>query len=239
MIVHVACQNLPLFFLFRRCLRASGYFPGVKEPFTKPEEEGRAGEKEEEEATVNYSSLELTEDELMMARLLFHFQAGIQYNLHAIYQVNMMSTRCWVFKTIPFLFCCCCCCRTQTLLVRRQVEGPLEAGKRIPLQDIGAGCYPTTLFFNHSCAPNTVRVNQGPRVIFLAKRNIRAGEEVTECYGIHHLNLSRGERRASLLQGYRFECGCGACRDDLPRLADLPAQVPAQVALKLGAALAR
>lgn len=36
----------------------------------------------------------------------------------------------------------------------------MEAGKRIPLLDIGAGVYPTTLFFNHSCAPNTIRINQ-------------------------------------------------------------------------------
>ena len=40
----------------------------------------------------------------------------------------------------------------------------IEAGKKIPLADIGSGVYPTTIFFNHSCAPNTVRINQGPRV---------------------------------------------------------------------------
>ena len=45
-----------------------------------------------------------------------------------------------------------------------QIDGALEAGKRIPLLDIGAGVYPTTLFFNHSCAPNTLRINQGTRV---------------------------------------------------------------------------
>ena len=43
-------------------------------------------------------------------------------------------------------------------------ETELQPGKRIPLTDIGAGCYPTTIFFNHSCAPNTVRINQGKRV---------------------------------------------------------------------------
>ena len=45
-----------------------------------------------------------------------------------------------------------------------QIDGALEAGKKIPLLDIGAGVYPTTLFFNHSCAPNTLRINQGTRV---------------------------------------------------------------------------
>jgi len=42
----------------------------------------------------------------------------------------------------------------------------MEAGKRIPLTDIGSGVYPTTIFFNHSCAPNTVRINMGKRVRF-------------------------------------------------------------------------
>ena len=61
-----------------------------------------------------------------------------------------------------------------------QVDGALEGGKKIPLLDIGAGVYPTTLFFNHSCSPNTLRINQGTRVrnfeLFVAllevKRNI-------------------------------------------------------------------
>ncbi len=69
-------------------------------------------------------------DELLIGRLLYRFQMGIQYNLHSVYQVS----------------------------------GAIEAGKKIPLEDIGAGVYPTTIFFNHSCAPNTVRINQGPRV---------------------------------------------------------------------------
>ena len=48
----------------------------------------------------------------------------------------------------------------------------MEAGKRIPLTDIGAGVYPTTIFFNHSCAPNTVRINMGKRVSWAAKTTI-------------------------------------------------------------------
>ena len=46
----------------------------------------------------------------------------------------------------------------------KKVDGALEGGKKIPLLDIGAGVYPTTLFFNHSCTPNTLRINQGTRV---------------------------------------------------------------------------
>ena len=58
-----------------------------------------------------------------------------------------------------------------------QVSEPeLQPGKRIPLTDIGAGCYPTTIFFNHSCAPNTVRINQGKRVCHLSHMIIRPFE---------------------------------------------------------------
>ena len=39
------------------------------------------------------------------------------------------------------------------------------------------------------------------QVIFIAKRHIAAGEEVTDCYGIHHLSMSRSERLAALVCG--------------------------------------
>ena len=84
-----------------------------------------------------------------------------------------------------------------------------------------------------------MRINQGPRVIFVAKRNIRSGEEVTDCYGIHHLSLGLEERRTSLLQGYRFDCACVACKKDLPSMRDLPSQVTPQVAVKLGTTLSK
>ena len=35
----------------------------------------------------------MSEDESYIAQLLFHFQAGIQYNLHGIYQVRNCLTR--------------------------------------------------------------------------------------------------------------------------------------------------
>ena len=53
-----------------KCLQGSDYFP------TKAESQ-------------------LSQDELYIGQLLFHFQTGIQYNLHAVYQV----------RNIFFLFC--------------------------------------------------------------------------------------------------------------------------------------
>lgn len=165
-----------------KCLKAAGYFGG--EPT---------------------SQLHLTPEEVFIGKLLFHFQCGIQYNLHTIYQVN----------------------------------GIMEPSKRIPLQDIGSGVYPTTLFFNHSCAPNTIRVNQGPRVIIITKSFIKAGEEVTDCYGIHHMSIPKAERQETLRRGYAFDCQCVACKHDYPLLANLPNQLTPQVALKLGNTLGK
>ena len=46
------------------------------------------------------------------------------------------------------------------------------------------------------------------KVIFVAKRNIMKGEEVTECYGIHHLSMDKQARQEKLKRGYAFDCAC-------------------------------
>ena len=43
-------------------------------------------------------------------------------------------------------------------------DGKIEAGKKLPLTDVGAAYYSNIVLFNHSCAPNTIRINQGHRV---------------------------------------------------------------------------
>ena len=79
------------------------------------------------------------------------------------------------------------------------------------------------------------------QVIFVAKRNIKKGEEVTECYGIHHLSLPLEERQTRLLKGYAFECRCTACVENYPTLASgkLPSSIHPNVALKLGNSLSK
>jgi hypothetical protein len=71
-------------------------------------------------------------------------------------------------------------------------------------------------------------------VIFVAKRNILAGEEVTDCYGIHHLSLTRAERLEALDRGYAFDCACTACKEDFPLLQYVKSKLTPQVAQKLG-----
>ena len=45
------------------------------------------------------SQYQLSDDELYIGKLLFHFQTGIQYNLHAVYQVRI-SYLSYKFMTI-------------------------------------------------------------------------------------------------------------------------------------------
>ena len=77
------------------------------------------------------------------------------------------------------------------------------------------------------------------QVIFVAKRNISAGEEVTDCYGIHHLSIDRAGRQEALARGYAFDCLCQGCQKDLPLLQKLPVAIPANVAVKLGTTLSK
>ena len=62
-----------------KCLKASGFFPSSTDISSREN-------KEKEEKKDRNKNL-LSENESYIAQLLFHFQTGIQYNLHAIYQV--------------------------------------------------------------------------------------------------------------------------------------------------------
>ena len=74
------------------------------------------------------------------------------------------------------------------------------------------------VLLNHSCATNTTRFYHGKRTILVAKRLIRSGEEISNNYGCHHLQLPKGKRLARLKDDYKFTCGCDACCQDYPTL---------------------
>ena len=46
----------------------------------------------------------------------------------------------------------------------------------------------------------------------VAKRKIKAGEEVSDNYGIHYLSMTVEERQDALLKGFAFCCWCPACQ---------------------------
>merc|ERR1712004_241334 len=63
----------------------------------------------------------------------------------------------------------------------------------------------------------------------VAKRSIKAGEEVTDNYGIHHLSFSLEERQEKLHKGFKFCCWCEGCQKDFPRMKSLRTQLPDDV----------
>jgi hypothetical protein len=74
-----------------------------------------------------------------------------------------------------------------------------------------SGLFPTLCRANHDCAPNT-NFFFNPRSFtgqFHAVRPIAKGEEITVLYS--ELAASREQRRAELLEHYKFLCECKTC----------------------------
>ena len=63
----------------------------------------------------------------------------------------------------------------------------------------------------------------------VAKRKIKAGDEVSDNYGIHHLSMTVEERQEALLKGFCFCCWCEACQKDYPRMKSLRSGLPEDV----------
>lgn len=78
---------------------------------------------------------------------------------------------------------------------------------------LGWGVFLAASLFNHSCRPNLcyLRGEDGPGFQFIARREIKAGEELTISYlGDDDLP----GRRAYLREHYFFDCACERCRED-------------------------
>lgn len=50
----------------------------------------------------------------------------------------------------------------------------------------GSPRYNTARYANHSCRPNCEAINRSGRIFIVAKKNIKAGEEITYHYGKDH-----------------------------------------------------
>jgi SET domain-containing protein len=59
----------------------------------------------------------------------------------------------------------------------------------------------TARYVNHSCRPNAEALYRRGRMLFVARRGIRPGEEITIDYGEEHMQLY-----------FRDGCKCAACR---------------------------
>ncbi|XP_058447147.1 SET and MYND domain-containing protein 4 [Malaya genurostris] len=86
---------------------------------------------------------------------------------------------------------------------------------------IGGGLYPTVALFNHSCDPGVTRHFRGNSICVRTIKNISADSIVAENYGPIFTQVSRDERRNTLLHQYKFECSCRACGENWPKFADM------------------
>merc|ERR1719477_212825 len=91
-------------------------------------------------------------------------------------------------------------------------------------QTVAVGCAlePTLVLLNHACDPTMIRVNIGTSTAGFASRDIRAGEEITDCYSWAFDLTQFEDRNKDLLRKYKFKCGCIACKEEWLTFHDLP-----------------
>ena len=82
---------------------------------------------------------------------------------------------------------------------------------------VGFGIHPTLALVNHSCEPNTVKVQHGGKTILVAARRIEQGEQICDNYGPNFYTSPLQERKREL----GFACTCTACEENWPLLGKL------------------
>jgi len=100
---------------------------------------------------------------------------------------------------------------------------------KIGKDHIGAGMYTGIgSYFNSDCNPNTFRVNLGKKMLLIASKNIKRGQEVMDNYCIHFSELPTVTRRPWIQEHFLFHCECVACEDDWPTYSQLSQVRPSQ-----------
>ncbi|XP_065335402.1 SET and MYND domain-containing protein 4-like [Cloeon dipterum] len=92
---------------------------------------------------------------------------------------------------------------------RITVAGPiLQEEKQVR---VATAIFPSASMMNHSCDPNILTSYFGNTVISKAVRDIKAGEEVLNCYGLYFRAMRTDKRQRHLKDQYMFDCKCQAC----------------------------
>ena len=136
----------------------------------------------------------LGDEHLIIGRFVDHFLRVADDNCHEICELDMPK------------------------VIAGKSFDELFEGRDSVIKVVGVAIYPRISLFNNSCDVNTFKYHSGSREVMLARRDIRAGEEITDFYGEYYFQSSKLLRRRNL----GFPCGCLACTQDWPLLDDLP-----------------
>lgn len=133
----------------------------------------------------------LTEEEVYIGMLLAHFLAVIECNSHLICH---LSKEHFNITTLPDIL-----------------------KKNFQPEEIGCGINTTLAFFNHSCNPNTIKIQKGNKTSLVATENIKKGEEIFDNYGYIFYSSDKISRNEEM----GFECKCEPCSQDWPKYRKL------------------
>lgn len=98
-------------------------------------------------------------------------------------------------------------------------QATLLEGKHVP---VGGSFEPAFALLNHSCDPNTIRINLNGHTILLTNRTIAEGEEINVSYTSSCSEADKETRQNYLRRKYCFDCQCIACNQDWPISSKLP-----------------
>jgi len=76
----------------------------------------------------------------------------------------------------------------------------------------GLGLYPMASFFNHSCLPNVLRIEEGSTLVFKAITDVPANAEL--CLSYINPDHNYQDRQAQLKEEYYFACDCARCEQE-------------------------
>ena len=109
--------------------------------------------------------------------------------------------------------------------MRRQIEilitntfGMTDSDGKI----VGSGTFPLSSLFNHSCAPNVVRVTVDDKLVFIISRPVEKNQQLFVCYRSSFLDSNKEKRQREIFKSYRFKCSCEACTNSFPTFEKLP-----------------
>lgn len=136
----------------------------------------------------------LTEEEVFIGMLLAHFVGVAENNSQIICRAPSDDT----IKSLPDI-------------LKQEFEP----------QQIGFGINPTLAFINHSCRPNTIKIQTGKKTVIIAAESIPKGDEILDNYGCLFYTSGLARRQNDL----GFPCNCRPCNEDWPKYQHLTDKV--------------